>query len=79
MYRAPRCNVTGDVGRPGSQLPRLLGLIAAMFTLSNTRCYQADATWQPRIAVAWAEREREADDNLGSLYRPYSHPVRSIQ
>ena len=68
VNRAPRCNVTSDVGRPGTQLPRLLGLKAALFTLSNTRCYQADATWQPRMAVAWAEREREADDNLGSLF-----------
>ena len=67
--RAPRCNVTSDVGHRGTRLPRLLGLRAAMFTLSNTGCYQAEKTWQPRNTADWTARERVADDNLGSLYR----------
>ena len=66
-YRDVRRNVTSDVVRQGTRLPRLLDLIAAMFILSNTRCYQAEATWQPRMLTDWVARERAADDNLGAL------------
>ena len=67
--RAPRCNVTSDVGHRGTPLPRVLGLRAAMFTPSNTGCYQAERTWQPRMLTDWVARERAADDNLGALLR----------
>ena len=66
-YRDVWCKVTSDVVRQGTRLPRLLDLIAAMFILSNTRCYQAEATWQPRMLTDWVARERAADDNLGAL------------
>ena len=44
-YRDVRCNVTSDVVRQGTRLPRLLDLIAAMF---NCLYYQTRDVIKPR-------------------------------